>query len=69
MTRRHFRALAALVADVQANGGSIGAEALAHRLADLCKAESPRFDRQRFLAEALPRVWRGGRWQVIDRRS
>jgi hypothetical protein len=53
VSRRHFVALAQLVADVQANGGSIGVECLAQRLADLCAADNGRFDRERFMVAAL----------------
>jgi predicted secreted protein len=57
MTRRDFNALAALVADVQADikrhNGAIGVEDLANQLADVCKASNPRFDRERFLVAAL----------------
>jgi hypothetical protein len=71
--RREQRALvdgvAQVVAEVAAGSGSIRAEALAHRLADLCEHECPAFDRQRFLTVALPRVWRGGRWRIVDRRA
>jgi hypothetical protein len=54
MTRRHFNALAELVADVATHGGSIGAEALADRLADICERSNDRFDRDRFLTACLP---------------
>jgi hypothetical protein len=56
MTRRHFNALAALVASyaIPNGSGSVGVEKLASDLADLCARENGRFDRERFLAACLP---------------
>jgi hypothetical protein len=62
-------ALAEVVADVATGPGRIGAEALANRLADAIEAENMKFDRSAFLAASLPRVWRGGRWRIPDRRQ
>jgi hypothetical protein len=59
MSRRHFIALAEIVADVQRDGGTIGAEDLADRLADLCARENGRFDRERFKVAALGTDGRG----------
>lgn len=50
MTAKQLRLLAALVNDIATNGGSCGAEWLAHHLADICANTNPRFDRDRFLA-------------------
>lgn len=50
MTQKHFIALAALVASVKEQGGSIGYEKLANDLADICAESNERFDRTRFLA-------------------
>ena len=54
MTRRQFEALAALVKDYANNGGSVGWNKLAADLADLCKAENPRFNRDLFIAACFP---------------
>jgi hypothetical protein len=59
LSRRHFVALAALVEDVQRDGGTIGAAALAYRLADFCQGENARFDKGRFLVAALGTDGRG----------
>jgi hypothetical protein len=67
--RALVEALAEVVADVATGPGRIGAEALAHRVADAIEGENIKFDRSAFLAASLPRVWRGGRWHIVDRRQ
>ena len=47
MSRKHFQALADIVAEVPAQG--IGPEALAERLAEFCATQNPHFDRDRFV--------------------
>lgn len=46
MSRKHYIELAALCSELV--GGQ--REYVAHKLADICKRDNPRFDRDRFLA-------------------
>jgi hypothetical protein len=54
MTRRHFEALAEIVADLTDDQGMIDAGSLALKLAVLCQRENHRFDRERFIAACKP---------------
>lgn len=54
MSKKHYEALAELVANIDQNGAAISTPVLAERLADVLAADSPRFDRGRFLRAALP---------------
>lgn len=49
MTRKDFNALAALVKTVKDGSGACGYQWLAHRLADICAEDNPRFDWSRFI--------------------
>lgn len=52
MTRKHFEAIAALLAEVRKDypaQGAIIPDAVSSRLADYFEKENPRFDRAKFL--------------------
>jgi hypothetical protein len=59
LSRKHFVALADIVADIVDNEGTIDAKSLALRLADWCASENGRFDRERFLVACLGTDGRG----------
>ena len=72
MSRRHFQALAAIVASyaIPNGAGSVGVEKLAHDLADFCASENGRFDRERFLTAALGTDGRGNHYpKQVDGRT
>jgi hypothetical protein len=68
MTKRHFKALAELVAGWRERHGLGPAEELGHALAELCAQDNPRFDWARFyracdlseMAEIHERARHGG---------
>lgn len=54
MTRKDYVALARIIADAR-NAGDSAEEAMrekiAQRMADMCAADNPRFDKERFLRD------------------
>lgn len=53
-SRREYEEFAALCARVSNSTGSIGVETLAHIMADIFAKHNPRFDREKFMAKAIP---------------
>jgi len=49
MSRKHFQALADIVAEYAEGGEGVGVERLAHDLATFCREQNPHFDRDRFM--------------------
>jgi hypothetical protein len=61
LSRKHFNALAAIVAGyaIPNGSGSVGVEKLASDLADFCAGENGRFNRERFMVACLGTDGRG----------
>jgi hypothetical protein len=61
LSRKHFTALAEIVASyaIPNGSGSVGVKKLAHDLANFCAAENGRFDRERFMVACLGTDGRG----------
>ena len=50
MTRKDYIAIANAICEASHTAPSAAIDTLAHKLADVCANDNPRFDRQRFLA-------------------
>jgi hypothetical protein len=59
LSRKHFNALAEIVADLTDDRGTVDSVSLALRLAAFCQQENQRFDKERFMMACLGTDGRG----------